>query len=102
MEDKKVFEVVYKDYLPKGVSFPEANKQEALPLTRENLAQIIAPAYLDMTEDELIDYIQAGEKEDTPDLPVHQMSSQPRLAYAEGLDKDDELNQDFPEPTEDK
>ncbi|MBP5693854.1 MAG: hypothetical protein J6X03_00115 [Bacilli bacterium] len=102
--DKIFFE--HSDYLPNGWTFEKLQaavekklSKKAIPFTKESLAEIINPEFLNMTEDELIEYL-AAHMENT--LPTHALGSQPRFAYAEDLDKDDELNQDFPEATEDK
>ena len=95
----KIF-IEYKDYLPEGWTFERLEQlleSKAVPLTKEALAQIISEEALNMTEDDLIEYLKS--KADQIDLlpktnlgPVH-----PHMAYAESLEKDDELNQEFPE-----
>ena len=101
MNDTKIF-IEYKDYLPEGMTWEdlyalvEGKVGKPVKLTRESLAKIVDPKFLDMTEDELLDYIKQNMPQET--LPKYNFGqNQPRLAYAEDLDKNDELNQDFPE-----
>lgn len=58
-KDDKHFEIVYSDYLPDGWTFDrlveEIEKRRPLELTRENLAKIIDPKYLDMNEEQLLE-----------------------------------------------
>ena len=89
-----------KDYLPDGWTFEKIEKlleaRKAKPLTKESLAEIISEECLSMTEDELMEYLAKHEK-DKQIIPPHMAAYSPRMAYAEDLDKNDELNQDFPE-----
>lgn len=89
-----------KDYLPDGWTFEkleqliEAKKLKLL--TKEALSEIVSEECLNMTEDELLKYLAKYEKEKQI-IPPHMNAYQPRMAYAENLEKDDELNQDFPD-----
>jgi len=99
MDESKFF-IIYKDYLPEGLTWEKleqlAEAKKAKPLTKETLAEIVDPKFLDITEDDFIEYLKQIFPEDG--LPKHYFGqSQPHLAYAEDLDKNDELNQDFPE-----
>lgn len=101
MSDVKIF-IENKDYLPDGMTWEKlyelAEKKSGKPvkLTEESLAEIVDPKFLDMTEDDLLDYI--SKHMDQSVLPTHNLGpTQPRLAYAENLEENDELNQDFPE-----
>ena len=57
--------VEYKDYLPDGWTWDKLEKlaeEKAVPLTRENLAKIVDPKYLDMTEEDFIKYLEKQQK----------------------------------------
>ena len=63
MDNKEQSRIIIcnEDYLPDGLTFDELiamiEKNRPIPMTKENLAKIIDPKYLDMTYEELIDYI---------------------------------------------
>jgi len=99
----KIF-IEHKDYLPDGWTFEKIEKlleaKQLKPLTKEALSEIVSEECLNMTEDELMEYLAKYEK-DKQIIPPHMATYQPQMSYAEGLDENDELNQDFPEP-EDK
>ena len=97
--------IEHKDYLPEGWTFERINEildKKGLALTRENLAKIVSEEALNMTEDALIRYL--ANEPNFKNAPVHipQTMGQPRMAYGESLDKGDELNQDFPDVSEDE
>ena len=89
--------IVNEDYLPDGWTFERLEKlleSKPVKLTKEALAEIVTPECLNMSEEELIKYINEHENI----IPAHRLTApQPRMVYAENLEKDDELNQEFPE-----
>lgn len=98
--DERKFVLVHTDSLPDGLTWEKleqlAEARKVKHFTRETLAEIVDPKFLDMTEDDFIEYL----KQNIPheELPKYNLGqNQPRLAYAEDLEKNDELNQDFPE-----
>ena len=99
----KIF-IENKDYLPDGWTFEKIEKlleaKKLKPLTKETLAEVVSEECLNMTEEDLMAYL-AKYEDQKPLVPPHMSAYNPRMAYAEDLDKNDELNQDFPEP-EDK
>ena len=103
MIDYKIF-YENRDYLQKGWTFEKIKKlleNKAVPLTKEALAEIVSEEALNITEDDLIDYL-TFKSDNVSLLPkINFRPSQYRMTYAEDLEKNDELNQDFPEP-EDK
>ena len=87
------------DFLPGNKTFGEFMAGDENNLTEEELASFLTADCLEMTEDDLIDYLndhQAGK------IPVHYQAPKQRMAYAEDLDENDPLNQEFPEPTDQK
>ena len=52
--------IIHEDYLPEGWTFERIEKlleSKPIKLTKEALAEIITPECLNMTEEELINYI---------------------------------------------
>ena len=98
-KDTKFF-VVYKDYLPEGITWEmleKADEEKPVPLTRENLAKIVDPKYLDMTEEDFEKFIKEHEAKKSALPTTNFKAPQQRMAYAENLDENNELNQEFPE-----
>ena len=104
MDDNK-FSITYEDYLPNGTSWEALDKalvNKPVEFTRENLAKIIDPKFLDLSEEEFEDFVKKHENIKSLFSTTHFNAPQHRLSsYAEDLDKNDELNQEFPAP-EDK
>jgi len=100
--------IEHKDYLPEGWTFDRIieaiEAKQAKPFTREALAEIVSEEALNLTEDDLIEYLVKHYQEEEEPVPPFLTSLMPqqRFAYAENLDKDDELNQEFPDPKEEK
>ena len=79
------------DYLPDGWTFERIEKlveaRKPKTLTKEALSKIISKKYLNMTEDDLIKYLEEREKDVTTinmPLPIDKS----RMAYAEGVEND--------------
>ena len=95
----KIF-IEHTDYLPEGWTFERIEQileSKALPFTKENLAKIVSEEALNLTEEDVIKLLAEEPRFKNANVHIPQTMGRPRMAYGEGLDKDDELNQEFPD-----
>ena len=78
MDDNK-FSITYEDYLPNGTSWEALDKalvNKPVEFTRENLAKIIDPKFLDLSEEEFEDFVkkQYSETKEVPDWVINALT----------------------------